>query len=79
MIAVILEIVGGIGGAIAAVSSALLAIVTGLLVRERGKRKDAEDYRKTRQEIDDALEGLPRNPDLAREWLRERDKRRGNL
>ena len=72
MIATILDLLGGTGGVIAALSSALLAIVTGLLMRERSKRKDAEDYRKTRKEIDDAMEGLPRDPDAARDWLRER-------
>jgi hypothetical protein len=77
MISTILELLGGIGGAIAALSSALLAIVTGLLVRERGKRKDAEDYMKTRKEIDDAMGDIPRDPTAAREWLRERQRRGG--
>jgi gas vesicle protein len=76
MIAAIFEILGGIGGAIAALSSALLAIVTGLLVRERGKRKKAEDYIDTRKEIDDAMGGIPRDPTAAREWLRERQRTR---
>jgi hypothetical protein len=76
MIAAIFEILGGIGGAIAALSSALLAIVTGLLVRERGKRKEAEDYIDTRKEIDDAMGDIPRDPTAAREWLRERQRTR---
>lgn len=78
MIGFLFDLLGGIGGAIAALSSALLAIVTGLLMRERGKRKDAEGYIKTRKEIDDAMGGIPRDPTAAREWLRER-QRRGNL
>jgi hypothetical protein len=53
MIAAIFEILGGIGGAIAALSSALLAIVTGLLVRERGKRKEAQREARTHKEMRD--------------------------
>jgi hypothetical protein len=53
MIATILELLGGIGGAIAALSSALLAIVTGLLVRERGKRKEAQREARTHKEMRD--------------------------
>ena len=51
MIAVILDLLGGIGGALAALSSALLAIVTGLLMRERGKRKEAERNARTDKEM----------------------------
>jgi hypothetical protein len=53
MIATILELLGGIGGAIAALSSALLAVVTGLLVRERGKRKEAQRKARTHKEMRD--------------------------
>jgi len=74
MISAILDIFGTVGNALAALSSALLALVTGLLVRERGKRQKAEDYAKTRKDIDDAMEGLPRGPDAARDFLRSRNR-----
>lgn len=72
MVSVILDLLGGIGGLVTAVLGLVGAVFAALWSRERGKRKDAEGYRDTRKEIDDAMEGLPRDPDAARDWLRER-------
>lgn len=62
------EIIAGLG-ALAAV------VATWFAATERQKRKQAEGYAKTRKEMDDAMEGLPRDPAAAREWLHERQRK----
>ena len=42
---------------------------------EKARRKAAEAYQDTRKDIDDAMEGLPRDPDAGREWLRQRNRK----
>jgi hypothetical protein len=72
----ILDLIGGVQNAIAGLASVVGLIFAALWGRERGKRKDAEGYKETRQEIDDAMGDIPRDPTASRDWLRQRQSKR---
>ena len=66
----------------------LAALVTGVLgalglrwaggraERTRQRAKDAEGYRRTRERVENATDDLGDDPDVLREWLRERGQRK---
>ena len=65
-----------------------IALVTGVLgalglrwaggraERVKRERDDAVAYRKTRERVEDATDDLGDDPDVLREWLRERGQRK---
>ena len=47
--------------------------------RQQAAMKAAEDYAKTRKEIDNVENHISSDPAVLRDWLRERGKRAGDL
>jgi hypothetical protein len=77
----LLSLPGRLKGALVGALAGILALAGVYIAgrrdgRQRGAQKAAEDYRKTRQRIDDAEK--PSDPDAARAWLadRMRDRKR---
>jgi len=63
--------------AVGAAGAALVAVYLkgAAAQRQKDNFEDLEQYRATRKNIDDS--GPASGPDAARDWLRERDRKRG--
>lgn len=66
---------GPLGGLLAALVALLAAWAKGRREgRQAAAREVLNDYRKTRERIDDAASDIPDDPSVLRDWLRERGK-----
>ena len=77
-------LLGGVGKWLAAVSGLVLAFLGVYAKGRKDKRREtaleaAERVAKTRKRMDDAEASMGDDPDVLRDWLRERGKRTGGL
>lgn len=67
-------------GPLGAALGALAAVMAAWLAGKRSARQAAENealrgYQETRRQMDDAIDDLGDDPDVLREWLRERGRK----
>jgi hypothetical protein len=77
---VIGAVIDMIAGPLGAAAGALLAVVAAWLAGKRSARQAAREevlrgYQETRRRVDDAAGDLGDDPDVLREWLRERGRK----